>query len=91
MSKNYKASVADLIIHFYEEYQIVLTEPEIWLINQILQTSDQHFDYYAMIEDIIGVTFNPRTIIAIDRYDNALSTEILAETAIYHNAKSRLN
>lgn len=72
MNLNFSAAVGNLLVHFYQNHQIAITEPEVWLINNILQCTDDMFDAFDMISDIMGIAFDSEDHAAIVKYEQAL-------------------
>lgn len=76
MKINFSAAIGDLLVHFYKTHQLVLTEQEVWLINNVLMCTDDMFDGFNMISDILGIAFDSEDGAAILKYHVAL--EVLA-------------
>ena len=76
MNINFSAAIGDLLVHFYKTHQLVLTEQEVWLINNVLMCTDDMFDGFNMISDILGIAFDSEDGAAILKYHEAL--EVLA-------------
>lgn len=68
MIHNFSTALGNLISHFYRNHQIALTQPEIWLINNILACSDTMFESFEMISDIIGIAMTSTDHAALINY-----------------------
>jgi hypothetical protein len=76
MNLNFSSAIGDLLVHFYTHHQIAITEPEVWLINNILMATDDMFDGFDMIADITGIAMDSTDHAAIIKYKTAI--EILS-------------
>jgi hypothetical protein len=72
MNYNFNQAIGNLICHFYQQHQILLTEPEIWLINNILLCSDDMFEPFEIISDMIGIALTSIDHAAIIKYHYTL-------------------
>jgi hypothetical protein len=91
MNLNFNSAVGDLLVHFYKHHQLALTEPEVWLINNILQCTDDMFDGFDMIADIIGIAMDSEDHAAITRYETALEVLKTAQTKPWYPKQLWLN
>ena len=87
MNNNFSAAIGNLLAHFYKCHHIALTEPEIWLINNMLYCTDEHFHPMEAIADIIGITLCKADIRALMEYEWNLT--IWDSTRIYENSIGR--
>lgn len=72
MNLNFNSAVGNLLAHFYRHHQIAITEPEVWLISNILQCTDDMFDAFDMISDIMGLSLDSEDHAAICHFEKAL-------------------
>lgn len=79
MNLNFSSAIGNLLAHFYKTHQLALTEPEIWLINNILLCTDDMFDGFDMIADIIGIAMTSSDHAAILRYKDAVEVLTIAK------------
>lgn len=75
MNLNFSTAIGDLIVHFHQFHQIAITESEIWIINNILLCSDDTFEPFEMIADILGLSLTPVDHAAIVRYAYAVNRQ----------------
>ncbi len=79
MNLNYSSAIGNLLAHFYKVHQLVLTEPEVWLINNILMATDDMFDGFDMIGDVLGIGLDSCDHAAIEQYREAVDILTIAK------------
>ena len=79
MNLNFSSAIGNLLAHFYRNHQLTLTEPEIWLINNILLCTDDMFDGFDMIGDITGIALDSTDHAAILIYKEAVEVLTIAK------------
>jgi hypothetical protein len=78
MNYNFNQAIGDLVVHFYKQHQLCITEPEVWLINNILLCTDEMFEPFEMIGDMLGIAMDSIDCAAIIKYQYTL--EVIAKT-----------